>query len=42
VQDAKQIKIIPVANAGSADICDLIRDKVRTPGGVFSPLLADM
>ncbi|KAA8894990.1 cation transporting ATPase [Sphaerosporella brunnea] len=27
VEDAKQIKIIPIANAGSADICDLVHDK---------------
>lgn len=27
VEDAKQIKVIPVANSGSADICDLIHDK---------------
>jgi cation-transporting ATPase 13A1 len=27
VEDAKQIKVIPVSNAGSADICDLIHDK---------------
>jgi len=28
VQDAKLIKVIPVANAGSADICKIIRDNV--------------
>ncbi|KAJ2894289.1 Manganese-transporting ATPase 1 [Zalerion maritima] len=27
IDDAKTIKVIPVANAGTADICDLIRDK---------------
>jgi len=27
VNDAQLIKVIPVANAGSADICKLIRDK---------------
>lgn len=29
VKDAKLIKVIPVANAGSADICELVRDNVR-------------
>lgn len=28
VGDAKLIKVIPVANAGSAEICSLIRDRV--------------
>ena len=31
VQDAKLIKVIPVTNAGSAEICHLLRDKVRAP-----------
>lgn len=35
VQDAKLIKLIPVANAGAADICEIIRDNVCAP-----PLLA--
>ncbi|CAJ2512455.1 Uu.00g054700.m01.CDS01 [Anthostomella pinea] len=29
VEDAQLIKVIPIANAGSADICDIIRDKVN-------------
>lgn len=29
IEDAQLIKVIPVANAGSADFCKLIRDKVR-------------
>jgi len=29
VRDAKLIKVIPVTNAGSAEICHLLRDKVR-------------
>lgn len=29
IQDAKTIKVIPVANAGAADICALIHEKVR-------------
>lgn len=29
VQEAKLIKVIPVANAGSADICEIIKDNVR-------------
>lgn len=33
VRSAKLIKVIPVANAGSAEICPLIRDKT---GGVFA------
>lgn len=28
VEDAKSIQVMPVANAGSADICELVRDKV--------------
>lgn len=28
IEDAQLIKVIPIANAGSADICKLIRDKV--------------
>ncbi|RDW69313.1 cation-transporting ATPase-2 [Coleophoma cylindrospora] len=28
VQDAKLIKVLPVTNAGSADICELVRDNV--------------
>lgn len=28
VEDAKSIRVMPVANAGSADICELVRDKV--------------
>lgn len=31
VQDAKLIKVIPVANAGSADICNIVRDNVSLP-----------
>lgn len=27
VEDAKSIQVMPVANAGSADICELVRDK---------------
>lgn len=29
IEDASRIKVVPVANAGSAEICDLVRDKVR-------------
>lgn len=29
VDDAQLIKVLPVANAGSAEICKLVRDKVR-------------
>lgn len=28
VEDARLIKVIPIANAGSAEICKLVRDKV--------------
>lgn len=28
VQDAKLIKVIPIANSGSADICEIVRDTV--------------
>lgn len=28
IDDAELIKVIPIANAGSADICELVRDKV--------------
>jgi hypothetical protein len=28
IEDAQLIKVIPVANAGAADICKLVRDKV--------------
>ncbi|XDG09844.1 hypothetical protein ABKA04_009459 [Annulohypoxylon sp. FPYF3050] len=28
IQDAQLIKVIPIANAGSADICEIIREKV--------------
>lgn len=31
VEDAELIKVIPVANAGAADICKLVRDKVSPP-----------
>lgn len=30
VQDAELIKVIPMANAGAADICKLVRDKVSS------------
>jgi len=29
IEDAQLIKVIPIANAGAADICKLVRDKVR-------------
>ena len=32
VPRARLIKVIPVTNAGSAEICPLIRDTVRTTG----------
>lgn len=36
VEDAKLIQVMPVANAGSPDICELIRDKVcLCLGGYF-------
>jgi len=28
VEDARRIKVVPVANAGVADICELVREKV--------------
>ena len=28
VEDASRIKVVPVANAGVSEICDLVRDKV--------------
>lgn len=28
IQDAQLIKVLPIANAGSAEICKLVRDKV--------------
>jgi len=28
IEDAELIKVIPIANAGSAEICKLVRDKV--------------
>lgn len=31
VSDAQLIKVVPIANAGSAEICNIVRDKV-TPG----------
>lgn len=31
ISDAQLIKVLPIANAGSAEICKLVRDKVRTP-----------
>jgi cation-transporting ATPase 13A1 len=31
VQDAKLIKVIPVTNAGSSEICTLVRDHVCCP-----------
>ena len=31
IDDAELIKVIPIANAGSADICKLVRDKVIPP-----------
>lgn len=30
IEDAEQIKVVPIANAGSAEICKLLRDKVQT------------
>jgi cation-transporting ATPase 13A1 len=32
VEDAKLIKVLPVANAGSAEICKIDRDNVRIEG----------
>lgn len=32
VQDALLIKVLPIANAGSGEICKLVRDKVRLIG----------
>lgn len=31
VKDAKLIKVLPVANAGSSEICKIVRDNVRSP-----------
>jgi len=31
IEDAELIKVIPIANAGTADICKLVRDKVPLP-----------
>jgi manganese-transporting P-type ATPase len=36
IDDAQLIKVIPVANAGSAEICKLIRDKVWSALLLFS------
>jgi cation-transporting ATPase 13A1 len=33
VEDAELIKVIPVANAGAADICNLVHDKVGVLDG---------
>lgn len=33
VEDAKLIKVMPVANAGTADICEIVRDKVSRSKG---------
>ena len=30
VEDAKLIQVMPVANSGSADICEIVRDKVSS------------
>lgn len=30
VEDAQLIKVMPIINAGSAEICQLVRDNVRT------------
>lgn len=35
VNDAELIKVIPIANAGSGEICKLVRDKVRFPSFHF-------
>jgi cation-transporting ATPase 13A1 len=43
VEDALLIKVIPVANAGAADICKLVRDKVQPPEPLASsPRLAPL
>jgi manganese-transporting P-type ATPase len=31
VKDARLIKVVPVANAGSSEICKIVRDNVRNP-----------
>lgn len=42
VEDAQLIKVIPVANAGSAEICKLVRDKVGAIDvGLFDYLLTE-
>ncbi len=38
VDEAELIKVIPVANAGSADICKLVRDNVRLESPLPDPL----
>jgi cation-transporting ATPase 13A1 len=30
VKDAEQIKVIPIANAGSGEVCNIVRDKVSS------------
>jgi cation-transporting ATPase 13A1 len=37
IEDAVLIKVIPAANAGSAEICKLVRDKVRLCASCFAP-----
>lgn len=41
IEDAQLIKVLPIANAGSGEICQLVRDKVLFPSpayqGVCSP-----
>lgn len=39
VDDAELIKVLPVANAGSGEVCEIIRDQVRKP---LLPLYAQM
>jgi len=37
IEDAQLIKVLPAANAGTADICELVRDKVRAPPSYSLP-----
>ena len=42
VEDAKLIKVIPIANAGSGEICELHHDKVSFPNSTSCANLSDV
>lgn len=39
VDDAELIKVLPIANAGSAEVCKIDRDQVRCPFAVPNPFV---